>query len=51
MNVFKFQFWKWGKWVEVIVDDKLPFIDNSIPAYARCRNQNEYWVSLVEKVS
>ena len=48
MNAFHFWFWKWGKWVEVIVDDQLPFIGD-FPAFSRCRNPNEYWVPLVEK--
>ena len=48
-NVFTFNFWKWGKWIEVIVDDNLPFFGD-LPAFSRCRNNQEYWVSLIEKV-
>lgn len=37
----------------IIIDDKVPCIQRSskhcIPAFARCRNPNEFWVSLVEK--
>ncbi|CAG9316710.1 unnamed protein product [Blepharisma stoltei] len=37
----------------VIVDDKIPCLERAngrcFPAFARCRNRNEFWVSLIEK--
>jgi Calpain family cysteine protease len=37
----------------IIVDDRIPCLEKSrgdyIPAFARCRNPNEFWVSLLEK--
>lgn len=37
----------------IIIDDKVPCLERArgdyIPAFARCRNPNEFWVSLIEK--
>lgn len=37
----------------VIIDDKVPCLEKArgdyMPAFARCRNPNEFWVSLIEK--
>lgn len=37
----------------VIVDDRVPCLEKArgdyMPAFARCRNPNEFWVSLIEK--
>lgn len=57
-SVFRFRFWKWGKWVEVVVDDRLPFLanpDGSLKqpprlAFASCKNYDrDFWVPLLEK--
>ena len=54
-NLFCFKFFKNGKWRYVIIDDKLPcrkiFQKGQVPKliYARCRNENEFWVPLIEK--
>nr|KAG5703165.1 hypothetical protein BaRGS_027330 [Batillaria attramentaria] len=48
-GMFHFNFWWYGKWVEVIVDDKLP-TDGQRLIY--CRNKerpNEFWPALLEK--
>jgi len=39
-----------GAWKQIIIDDYLPFISNeSAPAFGKCKNINELWVSLLEK--
>jgi len=57
-GIFRFRFWKWGKWVEVVVDDRLPFLANSNGslrhppqlAFGACKNiSRDFWVPLIEK--
>lgn len=53
-NIFCFKFFKDFKWRYVIIDDRLPcrkVTRNQIPKliYARCKNENEFWVPLIEK--
>lgn len=48
-GLFHFNFWWYGKWVEVVVDDYLP-TDGQRLIY--CRNKerpNEFWPALLEK--
>lgn len=35
-GVFRFRFWRFGKWVEVVVDDRLPVDQNDSLIY--CHN-------------
>ena len=49
-GIFKFRFWYYGQWVEIIVDDKLPV--NSSNKLLFCSNKqqpNEFWSALLEK--
>ena len=46
---FKASFWLCGKWVEVIIDDKLPVNCSKNLIYGRCTNKNNFWVPLLEK--
>lgn len=44
-GIFRFRFWRYGKWVEVVVDDLLPVDDNDTLIY--CHNsvaRNEMFV-------
>ncbi|KAG9299363.1 hypothetical protein G9A89_014011 [Geosiphon pyriformis] len=47
-GIFRFRFYRFGKWVEVVVDDYLPTVNNHL-IYAHARNPNEVWCALVEK--
>ncbi|XP_013405349.1 calpain-9 isoform X1 [Lingula anatina] len=47
-GVLKFQFWQYGKWTEVIIDDRLP-TKNGEPVFIHSGRPNEFWAALVEK--
>lgn len=47
-GIFLFQFWRLGKWIEVIIDDLLPTKDGKL-LFARSKTVNEFWSALLEK--
>jgi hypothetical protein len=50
-GIFHFRFWYYGEWVDVCVDDRLPF-DSKANRLTFCRNKvekNEMFASLLEK--
>lgn len=48
-GIFHFNFWQFGEWVEVVIDDRLPTKGNQL-VYARNTGEpNEFWVPLFEK--
>eukprot|EP00092_Neocalanus_flemingeri_P015176 GFUD01016393.1.p1 GENE.GFUD01016393.1~~GFUD01016393.1.p1 ORF type:complete len:558 (+),score=172.85 GFUD01016393.1:52-1725(+) len=48
VGMFKFRFWQYGEWVEVVVDDYLPCIDGKL-VYIHSDSKNEFWSPLFEK--
>ncbi|KAI8051469.1 hypothetical protein BDF22DRAFT_744479 [Syncephalis plumigaleata] len=49
-SVYRFQFYRLGRWVEVLVDDLLPYDTiNGRMLFARSTDPHEFWVSLLEK--
>ncbi|XP_078504356.1 calpain-13-like [Lissotriton helveticus] len=47
-GIFHFRFWQYGDWVDVVIDDKLPFVNGSYMS-VQPRSNNEFWPSLLEK--
>ncbi|XP_052797971.1 calpain-A-like [Mya arenaria] len=47
-GIVHFKFWRFGKWVDVYIDDRLPTRNKKL-IYASCTDSNEFWVSLIEK--
>ncbi|XP_021002623.1 calpain-9 isoform X2 [Parasteatoda tepidariorum] len=47
-GIFRFRFWRFGDWVEIIVDDRLP-TSKGRPLFLRSTDPTEFWPALLEK--
>lgn len=48
-GVYSVRFFKDGRWVQVIVDDRFPCDASGAPCFGHSKQENEFWICVLEK--
>jgi len=49
-GIFHFRFWKFGEWIDVVIDDMIPVDEEDNFIYcSNAKDKNEFFVPLLEK--
>ncbi|XP_053677985.1 calpain-A-like [Anopheles nili] len=48
-GLFRFRFWMYGRWEEIVIDDRLPVSEDNKLLFMSSSVENEFWGALLEK--